>query len=62
VLRAALEQPGLELEYAEVRDPERFTERPHGPLARARALVAARVGGVRLIDNLELSAADLAGA
>ena len=28
--------------------------RPRGRLANARALVAARVGGVRLIDNLAL--------
>ncbi|MCZ6596148.1 MAG: pantoate--beta-alanine ligase [Planctomycetota bacterium] len=45
----------IEVEYAEVRDPERWTpEAPTGELVRARALVAARVGGVRLIDNLEL--------
>ena len=58
VMRAELSRDGagaVEVEYAEVRDPERWTpEAPTGELARARALVAARVGGVRLIDNLEL--------
>lgn len=48
----------LALDYAVVRDPERFAERPRAPLVRARALIAARVGSVRLIDNLDLAAAD----
>ena len=43
------------VEYAAVRDPERLALEPRAPLARARALIAARVGGVRLIDNLERS-------
>src|SRR6185436_9370569 len=55
LLRSELERSGIEIEYAEVRDPARFTEGPRGRLSRARALIAARVGGVRLIDNLELS-------
>jgi pantoate--beta-alanine ligase len=55
LLRAELARAGLALEYAEVRDPERFGERPRGPLVRARALVAARLGRVRLIDNLDLA-------
>ena len=43
--------------YAAVRDPERWTAGdPTGPLERAVALVAARAGHVRLIDNLPLSA------
>lgn len=47
---------GLELEYAAVRDPERWSaSTPTWPLERAVALVAARAGAVRLIDNLELS-------
>lgn len=55
-LEDALGGSGLEVEYAEVRDPERWTVgRPAGPLARAVALVAARAGGVRLIDNAVLS-------
>jgi pantoate--beta-alanine ligase len=56
-LQAQLAGPGLELEYAELRDPERFALVPRGPLERARALVAARVSAVRLIDNLALDAA-----
>ncbi|MCC6406899.1 MAG: pantoate--beta-alanine ligase [Planctomycetes bacterium] len=52
---AAIAAGGLELEYAEFRDPDRWTERePVGPLERAVALVAARAGAVRLIDNLRL--------
>lgn len=61
-LRAAmvrvLDARGIEWEYAELRDPEDW--RPGPPrrdaidAARVRALVAARVGPVRLIDNLRL--------
>lgn len=56
VLRASLERAGgLDVEYAEVRDPAAWTaEPPEGVLARAAALVAAKVEGVRLIDNMEL--------
>jgi pantoate--beta-alanine ligase len=53
VLAAAL--AAVEVEYAVVRDPERFTVPPPERLERARALVAARVGRVRLIDNLDLA-------
>ncbi len=53
VLSAELE--GLEVEYAAVRDPRRLAETP-GRLDQAQALIAARVGGVRLIDNLRLDA------
>ena len=46
----------LAVEYAEVRDPARWSaERPRAPLARAVALLAARAGNVRLIDNRVLS-------
>jgi pantoate--beta-alanine ligase len=55
LLAAELAREGLAVDYSEVRDPERFTERPRGPLVRARALIAARVGRVRLIDNLDLA-------
>lgn len=52
VLTRALEESGLAVEYAEVRDPERWSARePAGELERAVALVAARLSGVRLIDN-----------
>jgi pantoate--beta-alanine ligase len=53
VLAAGL--AGVEVEYAVVRDPERFTAPPPERMERARALVAARVGRVRLIDNLDLA-------
>lgn len=40
------------VEYAALRDPRRWTaEEPRGRLEQAVALVAARLGGVRLIDN-----------
>lgn len=56
VLAAALARDGIETEYAAVRDPHHWTgrERPAGPLQQAQALVAARIGAVRLIDNLRL--------
>lgn len=54
-MRGILEAAGLEVDYAEVRDPDRWTDAaPHGELARAQALVAVRIGEVRLIDNLRL--------
>lgn len=60
-LREATSAPGVELEYAALRDPRRWTrEEPRGRLERAIALVAARVGGVRLIDNQPLDAVSLA--
>ncbi|MSR62290.1 MAG: pantoate--beta-alanine ligase [Planctomycetes bacterium] len=58
VLAAELAREAVQVEYAEVRDPERFALRPSGALPRARALIAARVGRVRLIDNLDLAAED----
>ena len=46
---------GVRVEYAEVRDARRWTARePGGALTAAIALVAARIGAVRLIDNLRL--------
>lgn len=57
---AALREPGVEVEYAALREPERWTpDEPRGKLERPIALVAARVGGVRLIDNLELASGEL---
>ena len=54
-LREGASQPGVDLEYAEVRDPQGWTPGPPtGALERAVGLVAANVGGVRLIDNMEL--------
>ena len=50
-----LNHDGLTLEYAEVRDPAQWTAQlPQTPLERAQALIAVRIGSVRLIDNLRL--------
>lgn len=50
-----LDVEGVELEYAELRDPHNWRpEAPTGNLVRAQALVAARIGRARLIDNLRL--------
>jgi pantoate--beta-alanine ligase len=58
-LAARLTGAGIELDYAAVRDPERWTALvPRAPLTRARALVAARVGSVRRSANLSLSAGE----
>jgi pantoate--beta-alanine ligase len=60
IMRSIVEPvAGVELEYAAVRDPDHWTAgEPPAPLARARALIAARVGPVRLIDNLSLDEPD----
>ncbi|MDP6538170.1 MAG: pantoate--beta-alanine ligase [Planctomycetota bacterium] len=63
LLREGLARDGVELDYAELRDPLAWSaEAPTGLLERAVALVAARVDGVRLIDNLELGAGGVARA
>jgi pantoate--beta-alanine ligase len=57
VLSQELQVDGVQPEYAEVRDPEAWSPNPpNGPITRAQALVAARVGKVRLIDTLRLDA------
>ncbi len=62
-MRTVLERTDLRVEYATVRDPDAWTaDEPAGPLVRAQALVAARLGGVRLIDNLRLDAPAGGGA
>jgi pantoate--beta-alanine ligase len=59
VLREALERPPFELQYATVRDPERWgADEPRAELERALALVALRLGAVRLIDNRALHTED----
>lgn len=50
VMAEVLREDGIEPEYAVVRDAETLGEPGSGP---KRALVAARVGNVRLIDNVE---------
>jgi pantoate--beta-alanine ligase len=59
VLREALAEPSFELQYATVRDPERWSAaEPPAELERAVALVALRLGAVRLIDNRALHTED----
>lgn len=59
VMLQELRVEGVELEYAELRDPEAWSaQRPAGQMTHAQALVAARVGPVRLIDTLRLDADD----
>jgi len=59
VLRDALDRAPFALQYATVRDPARWTaEEPSVPLAQAVALVALRLGAVRLIDNRALHTED----
>ncbi len=54
-MQACFEGSPARLEYAQVRDPERWTrDAPTHALERAVALVAARLGSVRLIDNMRL--------
>jgi len=57
VLQGSLGESGIEPEYAVLRDARTLLEpapqgHPDGPGAPCRLLVAARVGGVRLIDNV----------
>ena len=57
MLQQQLDLPGIDVEYAEIRDPSAWTaDAPKGLVDEAAALVAANVGGVRLIDNMVLSA------
>ncbi|MGH8032093.1 MAG: pantoate--beta-alanine ligase [Luteimonas sp.] len=54
--RAMLETSGFELDYAVVRAPDLRDQMPAAGIeGDAVALIAARIGGTRLIDNLEFS-------
>jgi pantoate--beta-alanine ligase len=55
IMMECLSLDGLVVEYAEVRDPGHWISEPQAtPLEHAQALIAVRVGSVRLIDNLRL--------
>lgn len=50
-----LETSEIELEYAELRDPDNWTAaQPENDLEKARVFVAGTIEEVRLIDNMEL--------
>ncbi|MBT4986440.1 MAG: pantoate--beta-alanine ligase [Proteobacteria bacterium] len=50
-----LEASTLVMEYAAIRDPENWSASPpYSHLNQAQALIAARMGNVRLIDNMRL--------
>ncbi len=58
IVEAELAAGPLWLEYSELRDPEDWSRGPLvGRVSRAQALAAARLGAVRLIDNLRLDGA-----
>ena len=55
IMIECLNHDGLVVEYAEVRDPGRWIAQPQAtPLEHGQALIAVRIGSVRLIDNLRL--------
>ena len=57
-LRAALLSGGFDsVDYAELRDAETLAELTERPTDPARLLVAARIGGTRLIDNMAVERA-----
>ncbi len=58
VMKSILDEPSIVVEYAEIRDPDDWQgNSPIGEFDRAVALVAVKIGGVRLIDNLRLDQA-----
>ncbi|MCH1522368.1 MAG: pantoate--beta-alanine ligase [Arenicellales bacterium] len=55
IMMECLSLDGLVVEYAEVRDPGHWISEPQAtPLEHGQALIAVRIGSVRLIDNLRL--------
>ncbi len=54
ILQTELKHPQIHIDYAEVRNPENWNS-TEPEMADAIALVAVRIGGVRLIDNLRLN-------
>lgn len=61
-MRSTLKVAGIKIEYAEVRDPAKWSAKsPRGRLQRAQALIAVQIGNVRLIDNMRLDRAVQSG-
>jgi pantoate--beta-alanine ligase len=55
IIRELLDAAGVVFDYASIRDDDNWTSHtPVHEISRARALVAASVGDIRLIDNLFL--------
>ena len=53
-----LDPNSIELEYAEVRDPQHWSPiQPENRVEQARVLIAGQIEGVRLIDNMALGSA-----
>ncbi len=57
ILNTALEHPLISIDYAEIRNPDDWNS-TEKEMDSATALVAARIGDVRLIDNLRLDQPD----
>jgi pantoate--beta-alanine ligase len=55
VLDRAAAEPCFELDYATIVDPATFTDVPDDHVGPAVFVVAARVGGTRLIDNMSVN-------
>ena len=60
-MRKEVEKPGIVVEYAQVVDPLDL-HRLEQVTVRARAVIAARIGKARLIDNMLISEADETGS
>ena len=55
IMHQVLDESSLDVEYAEIKDPLNWTRTARDQhLEQAQALIAARCGDVRLIDNLRL--------
>lgn len=57
-MAAELDRPGITVDYVEVADPVTLARGEGRVAGPARALVAARIGGTRLIDNVALAASE----
>jgi pantoate--beta-alanine ligase len=53
-LKVFADQPGIEVDYCVVVDPDTISDAGDRFTGEALVLVAARVGGTRLIDNMRI--------